>query len=34
MAVVFCTGRSVSTASVLGAEVSFFGFLDSLFDFC
>jgi hypothetical protein len=24
----------VSTAMVLGGEVSFFGFLDSLFDFC
>lgn len=34
MAVVFCIGRSVSAAMVLGGEVSFLGFLDSLFDFC
>ncbi len=32
--VVMARGRSVSSATGLGAEVSFFGFLDSLFDFC
>ena len=34
MVVVFWIGRSVSTAMVLGGDVSFRGFLDSLFDFC
>ena len=34
MVVVFWIGRSVSAAIVLGGDVSFLGFLDSLLDFC